>query len=97
MAPDLLLDTQWRKETATALSSLETNADGLTAINGPSSTNAVRDDFVMMGALIYEFTGLYMEGIDTFDANLIGASMEALTDATQHGNAAERKMLNFCG
>lgn len=51
----------------------------------------------MMGALIYEFTGLYMEGIDTFDANLIGASTEALTDATNRASSAQRRMPNFCG
>ena len=97
LAPDLMVDAQWRREVTTTLGGMERAANEMSVTTGPASTSAIREDLTFMAAATAEFAYLYSEGINQMDGALITASADALRDIKHYANAAARKMGQVCG
>ena len=97
LAPDLIIDAQWRREVAATLVGMERTANEMSVTTAPASLSAIREDLAFMAAATAEFTYLYAEGVTQVDGALLIAAADNLQDVNRYANEAAHKMGQVCG
>ena len=94
--PTLLLDEAWQLEIVLTLALLDASADTIDAMAPPASARSIDQDMVKIGNHLRKVAVLYVQGLDTLDADLLlqaSAHMEAIAPLAV---SAGQKMDSFC-